>query len=160
MSKSLRFLWLGKIKNKFVTIVLLSNQLESKKLENIAQQLPFATYVNKANNISKIFKTYRERISILLLIAYLALFILLAIRYSIKKAFFYFLPPAAACALSLAVLGIIGIPLTLFNVLSLLIVMGISVDYVLFFTETKSKYKSTMLAISLSAIKRYYPLDY
>jgi len=145
VSKSMRFLWLGKINNKFVSIVLGAHILK-------ANDLPFATYINKANEISQIFKTYRQRISILLLLAYMVLFILLLIRYSFKRGLIYFLPPAGACILSLGALGWLGVPLTLFNVLALILILGIGVDYILFFAETKSNYNSTMLATSLSAI--------
>lgn len=159
VSKSMRFLWLGNIDNKFVSIVLLSNNLNPLTSEKIGSKFNFATYVNKAKEISQIFKIYRIKISVLLLIAYIALFLLLTIRYSIKKAVYYSLPPISACALSLGMLGWLGIPLTLFHILALILISGIGVDYVLFFAETKTKninskseeYKSTMLATALSA---------
>ena len=49
-------------------------------------------------------------------------------------------------------MGLFGIPLTLFSVLALVLVLGISMDYVLFFVETRTTYRSTILAVTLSAI--------
>ena len=49
-------------------------------------------------------------------------------------------------------MGWLAIPLTLFNTLALILILGLAMDYVLFFAETKSGYQSTMLATSLSAI--------
>lgn len=152
VSKSLRYLWLGKVDNKYAGIVLLSDKLNVQQLKHATQSLSFATYVNKADQISQTFKVYREKISILLLIVYLVLLLLLIARYSFKRAILYFLPPAAACALSLAVLGWLNVPLTLFNLLAVFLILGVGVDYVLFFAETKSSYQGTMLAVSLSAI--------
>lgn len=155
ISKPMRFLWLGKIESKFASVVLLSNKLNSLNalaLKKIGTELGFATYVNKGDEVSQIFKIYREKISKLLALAYAALFILLVARYSLKKAGYCFLPPVMSGALSLGALGWLGIPLTLFNVLALVLTLGIAVDYVVFFAETKANYQSTMLATALSAI--------
>lgn len=157
ISKPMRFLWLGKIENQFASVVLLSNKLSSTNantfaLKKIGTEFSFATYVNKANEVSQIFKVYREKISWLLAAAGAALLMLLIARYSFKKAFCCFLPPIMASMLSLGMLGWMGIPLTLFGVLALVLTLGIAVDYVLFFAETKSNYQSTMLATALSAV--------
>ncbi|WP_116963778.1 MMPL family transporter [Fastidiosibacter lacustris] len=157
VSQKLRFLWLGQQAPgnppEYASVVLLSQKLDVKMIKNICQAFPFATFVNKADDISNVFKTYRQYISVLFFSVFIALFLLLLIRYkSFKKAFCYFLPPTTAVLLSIATLGLFYIPMTLFNVLALILVLGIAVDYVLFFAETKSTINSTMLAVTLSAI--------
>lgn len=151
-SKTLSFLWLGKINEQYATVLLLSDKLNTQTIAAIAQQNPNATYVNKANELSTIFKLYRERISALLLLAFFAIFALMSVRYGIKKSWKYFLPPATACLLSAAILGWLDIPLTLFNLLALVLVTSLAIDDVLFFAETKKSDESTMLAVALSAI--------
>ncbi len=152
VSQSLRYLWLGQVDTDYVSIILLSNQIKGPALKSIVSRFGFATYINKADDISYIFKTYRIRISWLLLVAYAMLFCILVWRYSLRNAIFYIVPPLAALAISLGVLGWFHIPLTLFNVLALILVLGIGIDYILFFAETRTNYYSTMLAVSLSAI--------
>jgi predicted exporter len=152
VSNSLRYLWLGKVEQQYASIVLLSNQLPHNELAKIAQELPQVYYLNKADEVSSVFKNYRQKISVLLLCAYIVLFIILSLRYGVKKALVYVLPPIAAACVSLAVLGLLGVPLTLFNLLALILVLGIAIDYILFFAETRSDYRSTMLAVGLSAI--------
>jgi predicted exporter len=151
-SKTLRYLWLGNINHQSASVVLLSENLPDKALITISKHLPFAIYVNQAAQTSAIFKQYRILILRLLLLAYGILWLVLSLRYGLPKISMYFLPPLSACALSLAVLGLLGIPLTLFNVLALVLVLGISVDYVLFFAETKRDHGTTLLAVALSAI--------
>jgi len=152
VSKSLKFLWLGKVDGKFVSVVLLSNNISSKQLYKISNKLPFVFYINKSSQISKIFKVYRKNISILLLVAFLLLFLILSIRYSIKKSIIYFLSPFSSIIITLGLLGWFHIYFTLFNLFGLILILGISLDYMIFFVETKSSYNSTMLATSLSAI--------
>lgn len=152
VSKSLRFLWLGKIGHKYVSIILLSTQLKVSTLQHIAAQHRAVTYVNKAVEVSTIFKLYRQKISLLLLIVCLLLALFFMLRYRFKKGLIYFLPSLSASLVSLAVMGLFGVPLTLFSILALFLVLGLSVDDVLFFAETKTSYQSTMLAVTLSAM--------
>ncbi|MCF6765869.1 MMPL family transporter [Thiotrichales bacterium 19S3-7] len=151
-SDQLDFLWLGKSDHLYASMMLISDQISYKKLANILKVYPYAEVVNQAKDISNVFKTYRERLSFLLGCVLLLLFLLLFARYGIKKAVSYFLVPLASASLGLAVLGLFGVPLTLFNILAMTLVLGIAVDYVLFFAETQASYQSTMLAVMLSAI--------
>ncbi|MBK2124640.1 MMPL family transporter [Fangia hongkongensis] len=153
LSKPLRFLYLGKVNHQYASAILLSDKLDQKRIRKITEKSNYATFINKADEISSVFKTYRHYISLLLIVVFIALFLLLLWRYrSIKKALVYILPPITASLLSLAVLGLTGTPLTLFNLLALVLVLGIAVDYILFFAETRSSFQNTMLATLLSAI--------
>lgn len=138
ISAPLQFLWLGEIDHHYASIVLLSQDLSIQKLQEIAADNKFVTYVNKEKDVSQVFKLYREKILSLLGIIYLVLLFLLLWRYKLKRGFVYFLPSLNAGLLSLAVMGLLGIPLTLFNVLALVLVLGISMDYVLFFCGNKN----------------------
>jgi predicted exporter len=74
------------------------------------------------------------------------------VRYSFVQSLVYILVPILACSASLSVFGLFHIPLTLFSVLAMMLVLGISMDYVIFLAESHDDYKGTMLALSLSAI--------
>lgn len=152
VSQSLRFLWLGKLDHQYASIVLLAQNLSKHKLQEIVAHHSSVTYVNNAQNVSQVFKWYRQKIFLLLCAIYGVLLLLFLWRYKLKKGFIYFLPSLGAGLMSLAVMGLCNIPLTLFSVLALVLVLGISMDYVLFFVETKTTYESTTLAVTLSAI--------
>ncbi|WP_440616707.1 MMPL family transporter [Cysteiniphilum sp. 6C5] len=159
VSHNLKFLWMGKTQTsrhsdaQFASVVLLSQKLNMNDIKTICTGLPYVIFINKADEISHVFKTYRQYISYLLIIVFVALFLLLLLRYRcLQKAICYFVPPTMATLLSLAVFGIFNVPVTLFSILALILVLGIAVDYVLFFAETKSSLHSTMLAVTLSAI--------
>ncbi|MBX9705873.1 MAG: hypothetical protein K5Q00_06415, partial [Gammaproteobacteria bacterium] len=152
VSNSLKFLWLGQIDRQYASVVLLSEQLDPATLITIAQDLSFVSYVDKANQVSEVFEQYREKLALVLVGIFAVLLVLLLLRYGVRKAGLYFLPPLTAALAGVAVLGLLGIPLTLFNVLALILILGISVDYVLFFAETQENYTGTMLAVSLSAV--------
>ncbi len=60
--------------------------------------------------------------------------------------------PIVAATTSLGVQGLIGEPLNLFNVMAVLLVLGIGVDYGISFRETGTANPSTLVAITLSSI--------
>lgn len=152
VSDSLRYLWLGAVQGQYTTIVLLANTVDGLALKKALQTFSFVTYVDKAAEVSSIFKDYRKIISGLLAVAFSILLLLLTLRYGFKRAKYYFIPPVSACLLGIAVLGWMGVPLTLFNILALVLVLGLAVDYILFFAESRATYQSTMLAVLLSAL--------
>ncbi len=88
---------------------------------------------------------------------------LLAWRYGFKKSLLLILPPVIAGCAGIAVTTLTGVPLNLFNLLALVLILGIGIDYTLFFAEQSHSdtsanetinadhAQSTLLAISLSA---------
>ncbi len=85
----------------------------------------------------------------------IALIIVLALR-SVRAVFQVLLPIAAALLVSVAVLKLLGISLSLFHLIALLLVTGIGIDYALFFARSiNSKVSdtsaSTLQSISVSA---------
>ncbi|MGF1754610.1 hypothetical protein L4C33_13545, partial [Vibrio makurazakiensis] len=109
------------------------------------------TYLNKAEEISDLFKEYRTNIGELLCIALVAIFVVLAIRYGWKHSVKMILPSLIAGIAALAVTTLLGSSLNLFNLLGLILILGIGIDYTLFFSEQKQSH-STLLAITLSAL--------
>ena len=72
-------------------------------------------------------------------------------RYGVKQSLLMLLPSLIAGVAGLAVTGILGSTLNLFNLLGLILILGIGIDYTLFFAEQK-KSLSTLLAITLSGL--------
>ncbi len=157
-SKPFRFLWIGKTKGKtsknqlYTSIVLLSDDIKIRNIKSIEDQMQNVTYINQAAQVSETFGFYRYQISLILFSMHFLLFVFLLCRYGLKMGFGLYLPPLFSCLIALSAFGYLSIPLTLFNLLALILVLGISTDYVIFFAETYSNYKSTMLATFLSAV--------
>lgn len=152
VSQAMQFLWLGKTDNNYYTVVLLDQRLPVTGIKSLVSTNKNMYYVNKADEVSNVFAKYRKIVLDLLGLALAGLFILLIMRYRYKKAIYYFIPPVLSGLVGIAILGWLSIPLTLFNLLAVILVLGISVDYVLFFAESKQGYHSTMLAVLLSAV--------
>ncbi|WP_299493294.1 MMPL family transporter [uncultured Shewanella sp.] len=107
--------------------------------------------VDKVADISHIMGQYRQLTLGLLAIALLLACLIFSIRFHFKLALIIVAVPASASLFTLALLGIIGSPLTLFHALALILVFGIGIDYSLFFAEAKKDSAGVMMAVFLSA---------
>lgn len=153
VSKSLDFLWLKEMKGIHSAVILLHQIKDLKKVKSFIDLHNDLTYLNKADQVSHIFKKYRIRISKLLIGAYALISLLLIWRYGFKLGVLVISPPVIAACVGLAVTGFAGIAITIFNLLALILILGIGIDYTLFFAEQNKTHaaKYTLLAITLSA---------
>ncbi len=151
VSAPVRFLHLGKIKEKSATVVVLNQLQDSAVVKAFAKSQSDVVYLNKAEEISALFGEYRIKIMELLAAASAVIFLVLIKRYGLQHSWRVLLPSLIACACGLATAVAMGTTLNLFNLLGLVLILGIGIDYTLFFAE-KARSVSTLLAITLSAI--------
>ena len=156
LSEPFRFMWLGEFSpDRYGSVILLNGVRDAALLRSLCSNDPNVYYLDKATEISELFGEYRVRITNLLLIATGLIWILLAIRYGLAKGTCMVLPPLIAGLFSMAVSGFSGTSMNIFNLLALAIVLGIGIDYTLFFAEQRKRAPSellgTLLSISLSA---------
>ncbi|MCQ9064925.1 MMPL family transporter [Vibrio diabolicus] len=151
VSAPVRFLHLGKIKGKSATVVVLNQLQDSAVVKAFAKSQSDVVYLNKAEEISTLFGEYRIKIMELLVAASAVIFLVLIKRYGLQHSWRVLLPSLIACACGLATAVAMGTTLNLFNLLGLVLILGIGIDYTLFFAE-KARSVSTLLAITLSAI--------
>jgi predicted exporter len=62
------------------------------------------------------------------------------------------IPPVAAGLIALAAVSFGGGPINLFNILAVILVLGIGIDFTLFTAESSSRGATTMFAITHSAV--------
>lgn len=145
-------LWLGKIEqNSYGALVYLSGvENYTKFMQNFANY-PYVKGVNQAANISKIFAKYRLKITKLIVLSVFIIYLLLWFRFNYKRAFIIILPTLIAIVFSLGSASLLGLQLNLFTLLAQLLILGIGIDYSLFFAEGRHNI-TTFIAITLSAI--------
>jgi len=155
VSEPIRFMWLAPLEGKYASVILINNIDNPAGFEQWLQSDQAAvlglSYLNKSEEISALFAEYRVNIAELLSLALAAIYLVLAWRYGWKHSFKMILPSCIAGIAALSITVLTGSSLNLFNLLGLILILGIGIDYTLFFTEQKQSY-STLLAITLSAM--------
>lgn len=141
----------GKGSNSFMSIVTISGVSDRAELDALADTMEGVYWVDRAAEISSLFAGYRKQASMLVGMAYVAIFLVLGVRYGAMSAMRVLTPPVAATLILLSTLGWFAIEVNLFHVLALFLVLGIGIDYTLFLRETRGSVKPVLLAILLSS---------
>ncbi|MDC5705458.1 MMPL family transporter [Vibrio europaeus] len=151
VSEPVRFLYIGKIADKVAGVVILNELSQPEEIKAFANMHSDVSYLNKAEEISALFADYRIKVMELLIAALAVIALLLVKRYGFKHSIKILVPSLIACVAGLATASAVGSTLNLFNLLALILIIGIGIDYTLFFAE-KARSQSTLLAITLSAM--------
>lgn len=124
--------------------------LVKKALENLVAELPGVFVVDRIGQINRLMATYRGEILHWLLIAYTLVALILGLRYR-RACWRVLLPPLLASVLTFAGFLLFHQGYNLFNLVALMLVLGIGLDMGVFLRESgNSDY--TWLAVSLSAL--------
>jgi len=147
-----RQLWLGcDSASGCQSIVALSGIKNGSALSGL-QDLPGVSWVDQVGQLSSLFARYRVRAGAMLAAACAIILAGLALRFGWRDALKISSVPVTAAALALAMLGWFGQLFSLFNLFALLLVLGIGVDYAVFFYIAGHKRASASLAVTLSAL--------
>jgi len=151
LSTPLRHLWAPVGEARLCSVVTLYGERDAARVAAAAQGLPGILLVDKAASVSQLLGRYRGWALPALLAAGCAMLIVLALRYGPREAPRVMLPVVLAEALSAAVFGYSGEPVTLFAVGGWTLALGIGVNYAIFLREgIVERAGATTMAVLLS----------
>lgn len=148
--RSVEDLWLVMDNGRIVSTMPLNGFKGTHR--DLIDDMPFARVVNHADSISHALQMYRVSATKVTLIFYAAILLLLASRYGIAHALRVFTPALCGAIAALSALGIAGVPVNVFSVFALMVLLGVSIDYAIFFAEDQKEGAATSYAVLLSAI--------
>lgn len=132
-------------------IVLLGGIEDIAALKARFAKDPQVQLIDKVADISTVMGHYRLLTLKLLGLALVIALLLFSLSFGLKKATVVVAVPALAAVLTLAILGLVGSPLSLFHALALILVFGIGIDYSLFFAAAAQHGRAVMMAVFMSA---------
>ena len=151
ISAPFRHLWLGQLTQTYAAIVVPQGARDLIPLTVLSDDLPGITYVDKAGSVSRLFHDYRQWSALWLFGALVLVYGVLCLRYGWRQSIVTLLPTLLSVALSLSVFGYLGAPLTLFNLMALMLVLGVGVNYAIFLREGGGRAAATLAGVLLSA---------
>ncbi|TXG93234.1 MAG: hypothetical protein E6R09_19380 [Rhodocyclaceae bacterium] len=146
-----RHLWIGQTKHGYASVILPVGLKQGVSLNDVAAQVPGVSWVDKAGSVGRLFREYRHYSSLWLIGAIGLVYCLLAWRYGMHAGLAIFAPTVLAIVFSLGAYGWMGHPLTLFNMMALMLVLGIGVNYAIFLVEGGARSSITFVGVQLSA---------
>lgn len=151
LSTPFRHLWAPAGEGVPASVVILIGERDAARVAHAADGLDGVTLVDKAASVSRLLGWYRAWAIPGLAAAALMMLIVLVVRYGARPALAVLLPVLLAEALSLALFGYVGIPMTLFGVIGWTLGLGIGVNYAIFLREGIERPGATAMAVMLSA---------
>ena len=131
-----RYLWMADAAAPgAASLVVPQGDVSAALLKQAAANLPGVTLVDKAAGVSDLFGRYRRYASVWLLAAVLLIVPVFGWRYGWRSTPRVLAPPVLGIALTLAVLGLLHQPLTLFHWMALMLVLGVGANYAVFLRE-------------------------
>ncbi len=153
LSEGWELLWKTLPNGESAIILSLGNIKDIPKLISAIDQQDNIFWIDRKGEISELFSIYRNTMEYLLVIAVSGISVLFMAFKGIRQGFNMAVPIVLAVIFPLGIMGLIGIELNLFNILALILVVGMSIDYVLFFSSSLEESKHVaLITIILAAI--------
>jgi len=148
---SLRQQWGGCDRHGCTSLVTLAGLSDSDRVAALAAPEQGRYFIDRAGAVSGILATLREHLAWLLLGAYMLSGLVLALVRGPAKALRLLGVPALASLVTLAALGWLQGGFGLITVLALYLLLGIGIDYAIFFSQPERRRDAAALAVLLSA---------
>lgn len=132
------------------SIILLKGISNSKEI-SMTSATSKAQYIDKVKDTSLIMGKFKFDAFLLTIIAYALIFLLLIYKFKFNKAVKIISPPVLAVFISCGLLSLFGLSFNLFNILSLILILGIGIDYSIFYAFSEGD-SATNSAVTLSTI--------
>ena len=147
---SVRDLWVGNINNRIASLIALTGLSNKSLLTNLVAE--GIKPVNQADTISAALRRYRVSATWYTSLFYIVIFFALLYRYGFRHALRVGIPTTLGSIAALSALGLMGVPINAFSVFALIVLLGISIDYAIFFAEDSELHDATSFSVLLSAL--------
>lgn len=150
LSEGWRLLWLTLPDGSSGVLVPVSGVTDSARLAALAAGQPGVAWLDRKSSFDTLFGFYRLMLSWLLLAALGAIALSYVARLGLRQGLRSVLPSVLSLGAGLAVLAFSGHPLNLFSLLALVLVLGIGINYTLFFSNPRGTPMTSLLAVTLA----------
>lgn len=149
-SEGWRLLWLTLPDGHSGVLVPVDGVKNSAALSQLAAAHPGVAWVDRKASFDSLFSLYRNVLTGLLLVALAVIACGAMVRLGWRKGLISLVPSVLSLGCGLAALAATGHPVNLFSLLALVLVLGIGINYTLFFSNPRGTPLTSMLAITLA----------
>lgn len=152
LGEAWRPLWLGSTGSGVAAIVSLQGLSDASLLRSQTQDLAGVQLVDRLGELNQVFAATQVSAAELKLLSCALILVLLVVPFGLRGSLRIVALPLLAALCSLASLGWLGEPLTLFSLFGLLLVTAISVDYAILMHERIGGAAVSLLGTLLAAL--------
>ncbi|MNB82511.1 hypothetical protein D3C75_293240 [compost metagenome] len=151
-SEGWRLLWLTLPDGQSGVLVPVNGVNNSPALAALANKQPGVVWVDRKASFDSLFALYRTVLTGLLVVALAVIACGAMLRLGWRNGLLSLVPSVLSLGCGLAALAMTGHPLNLFSLLALVLVLGIGINYTLFFSNPRGTPLTSMLAITLAML--------
>lgn len=149
-SEGWRLLWLTLPDGESGVLVPVDGVKNSAALSELAAQHKGVVWVDRKASFDNLFALYRTLLTGLLCVALTVIACGAMIRLGWRQGLISLVPSVLSLSCGLAALAVVGHSVNLFSLLALVLVLGIGINYTLFFSNPRGTPLTSMLAITLA----------
>lgn len=149
-SEGWRLLWLTLPGGESGVLVPVDGVKNSAALSELAAQHEGVVWVDRKASFDSLFALYRTLLTGLLCVALAVIACGAMIRLGWRQGLISLVPSVLSLSCGLAALAVVGHSVNLFSLLALVLVLGIGINYTLFFSNPRGTPLTSMLAITLA----------
>ncbi len=152
VSEGWRLMWITLKNGQSGVLVPVNGVKASDALNQLAEQATGVVWVDRKASFDSLFALYRTLLGGLLGVALVVIAIGAVARLGLRKGAISLVPSLLSLTTGLAVLAFTGHSLNLFSLLALVLVLGIGINYTLFFSNPRGTPLTSLLAVTVAMI--------
>jgi predicted exporter len=131
---------LVELENRWAVVTLLRGVHSGSAITTALGGLEGVRYVDQKEIISDLYRSYRQSTTRMVAIGSIVVLFVLLLRYrSLSRALLAFLPAALGAMCTLGIFGLFGVAVNVASAVSLLVVLGMGVDYGIFAVDCSTR---------------------
>lgn len=143
LQSSISSAWIGKIEDKFYSVVLPISVTDYDAYMKIADEVDGVFFISKVRNMNDDLDRLSRMILILFLVVYVLIFVVLKVFYTWKQSFKIISVPMLIVLFTAAIFSIAKINLEFFSITGMILVFGLGLDYVIYMIENEKRKEET-----------------
>lgn len=151
-SEGWRLLWLTLEDGQTAILVPVNGVSNPEKLKEMVANHAGYYWMDKHQTFSELFAVYRHHLGQLLILSIATISLLFILRVGVRQGIRCIIPSLLSLMMGLAITGFVGMSINLFSMLALILVLGIGIDYTLFFSNPRGHPATLMLSIFMAAL--------
>ncbi|PHM43700.1 MMPL family transporter [Xenorhabdus szentirmaii] len=150
VSEGWRLMWITLPEGQSGVLLPVNGVKDSVLMRQLAEKQEGVSWVDRKLAFDEMFKFYRTMLGWLLVGSIMLIAVSYLVRLGVRRGITSILPSLLSLGCGLAVLGFSGHSLNLFSILALVLVLGIGINYTLFFSNPRGTALTSLLAISVA----------
>jgi predicted exporter len=149
-SEGWRLMWLTLANGESGVLIPVEGVKDSAALHALAEKQQGVAWVDRKSSFNALFALYRALLTGLLIVALAVIACGAVVRLGWRKGLINLVPSLLSLGCGLAALSFSGQTVNLFSLLALVLVLGIGINYTLFFSNPRGTPLTSLLAITLA----------